>query len=118
MAPEGGDSTREAARALVSGAPERETVHLPPQALRYVELLRGVPAVRHIAFGSKGDVLRLWAVLATYDVAANDAVFSRELEMYEEWPDARLDFRVVALEGRTLISAIPSDLDVVWTRDA
>jgi hypothetical protein len=117
MAPEGTDSTREAGRALLSAAAEGGTL-VPPQALRYVELLRGVPAVRHVAFGSRGGVLRLWAVLATYDVAANDAVFSRELQMYEEWPDAKLDFRVVALEGRTVTSAIPSDLDVVWTRDA
>jgi len=104
----------DAARRLAEDGP----VGLPPQALRYSQLARQVPAVQHIAFGWDGDVLRLWAVTEGYDVEANEAVFARELRMYEEWPDTRLDFRVVALEGRPLASAVPHDLHVVWTRPA
>jgi len=110
------DGTREADRSLVAEAPQAQ--NLPPPVQRYIELVSEVLAVRYIAFGSRGRLLHLWAVTDAYDTGANDAVFSRELRMYEEWPGAGLDFRAVALEGRTLSSAIPSDLEVVWSRSA
>jgi hypothetical protein len=116
MEPRPIDSTQEADPALFARRTGGEPAELPPQALRYVELVSEVPEVRLIAFGRDGLVLRLWAMTDAYDVQANEAVFARELQMYEEWPDTRLHFRVVPLEGRPLTSAVPCGLHIVWAR--
>jgi len=102
--------------ALLTDAEGAELADLPPQALRYIGLMREVPAVRHIAFGRDGAALRLWAVTDTYDFDANDRIFTRELVLYDEWPDAKYDFHVVPLEGRPLGWVLPDSMAVIWTR--
>ena len=116
MEPRGTDSTREADPALLAEAAEQEPLDLPPQALRYVELMSEVPEVRLIAFGAYGPLLRLWAFTETYDVEANDAIFAREVGFYDEWPEMEYDFHVVPLEGRPLEWVLPDRMDVIWTR--
>jgi hypothetical protein len=116
MEPRPTDSTREADPALFAKAVQEEPADLPPQALRYVELMSEVPEVRLIAFAAYGPLLRLWAVTDTYDVKANDAIFAREAGFYDEWPELEYDFNVVALEGRPLEWVLPDRLDVIWTR--
>jgi len=116
MEPRPTDSTREADPALLTKPPEEAPPDLPPQALRYVELMSEVPAVRYIAFAAYGPLLRLWVVTDTYDVQANYAIFAREAGLYNEWPEMEYDFNVVALEGQPLEWVLPSRLDVIWTR--
>ena len=116
MEPRPTDSTREADRALLTEAAEQEPPDLPPQALRYIELMSEVPEVTLIAFARDGAVLRLWAVTDTYDVEANYAIFDREMKLYHQWPDTEYDFEVAALHARPLAWVLPDALDVIWTR--
>ena len=117
MEPRPTDSTREADSALLTEAAEQEPLDLPPQALRYVELMSEVPAVRHVLFAWDGAALRLWAVTENYDFEANDQIFARELVLYREWPDTEYDFHVLPLGGEALDYVAPTGFALAWSRD-
>jgi len=93
----------------------QEAPDLPPQALRYIELMSEVPEVRYVLFAWDGAALRLWAVTDEFDFDANDQICARELALYREWPDTEYDFHVFPLAGRVPEEALPQGFDVIWS---
>lgn len=88
----------------------------PAAAKRFAQLVEDVSPVQHVAFAQDGELLRLWAVTEQYDMAGNQEVYKRELALYDEFPQVGFDFFVLALAGRSVEAALPSDFRVIWSR--
>ena len=92
-------------------------------ATRFVELVRGMPAVRSVLWDSVGYTPLIWTILDALpdDLPTRYAVFDAEVAAMDEVPDAFVGFRLINLaefQGSRPEELIPCDAETLWQRDA
>ena len=91
------------------------------RAERFVELVRGMPALCSVLFHTRGYSPRIWTVLGSspFEQDVRAAVYDAEMAAMDAVPDALVGFRLINLaefENAQPEELLPCDAEILWQR--
>lgn len=85
----------------------------------YVELVSQIPEVVAVAVHSYGSAFRFYTVIGKYDMDVCGQIFTRELQLYDAFPDLEADFLVLGQTDHTAQTVLKRQgYDFFWLRPA
>lgn len=88
-----------------------------PLVHTFIRQVSHIPQVNAICSRQEDNVIHIWTIIEAPDKAVEHQVYAAEMKLMESFAEIAFDFHAIFRSGRDLPAILPTDSEIIYTRE-